>query len=89
MSNRKKRRPNLNFTEMCIPIGAKLRAVVNGEVAIVATPRTVAFRGGEYTLSHATRLVLGIAYDTNPCPRWTFNGKNLGVIYDETYPVNG
>ena len=37
MSNRKKRRPNLNFTEMCIPIGAKLRAVVNGEVAIVAT----------------------------------------------------
>ena len=36
------------------------------------------------SLSAATRVLLGTDYNVAPGP-WTFNGRSLRDIYDETY----
>jgi hypothetical protein len=37
------------------------------------------------SLSAATRVLLGTDYNVAPGPYWTFNGRSLRDIYDETY----
>jgi hypothetical protein len=83
----RRRRPSLNFVEMGIPLGAGLESVECGEVATVTTERTVTFRGENIPLTRATRLILNIDYDVAPTPHWTYNGKVLQDIYNETYRV--
>ena len=83
----KQRRPNLNFSEMGIPMESTLISVTTGEEATVVGDRRVRFKGEEYFLTAATRVVLGKdpAQAVRPTPYWTFNGRNLGEIYEETY----
>jgi hypothetical protein len=81
------RRPNLNFTEMQIPIGSDLVSTVNQGVARVVGPRKVMFDGAEMFLTKATQAVLGTEYPVAPAPYWTFNGRKLSEIYEETYPA--
>lgn len=83
----RKKRPNFNFEEMQIPIGAELVSTHNGEIATVNGPRTVIFRNEETSLTNATRQVLGdgYAYNVAPGPYWTYNGRRLREIYNETY----
>ncbi len=76
------RRPKLDFAEMKIPVGSRLVSVKTGKEAIVATHNRVKFRGEEMSLSAATEMTVG---RTHPCPQWTFNGRNLRAIYEETY----
>ena len=33
----------------------------------------------------ATRILLGIEHSVQPSPYWTFNGRSLRDIYNETY----
>ncbi|HEV8513583.1 MAG TPA: GIY-YIG nuclease family protein [Cyclobacteriaceae bacterium] len=82
-----KKRPNMNFVEMGIPIGSEIIFAKNGETAKIQTERTVTFRGEETTLTSATRSALGegYAYNVAPGPYWTFNGRRLREIYNETY----
>lgn len=82
-----KKRPRLNFEEMGIPTGSVLVFNATGEEATVQTPRSVMFRGEEMSITNATRLALGegYAYNVAPGPYWTFNGKKVRDIYDETY----
>lgn len=80
------RRPNLNFSEMQIPIGSELVSTVNQSVATVIGPKKVMFEGTETSLTAATRVALGIDYSVAPAPYWTFNGRMLSDIYEETYP---
>lgn len=81
----KSRRPNLNFVEMNIPIGSILQATKDDSVVTVISQRKIDFNGEEMSLTAATRLVLGIEYDVAPGPFWTFRGKRISDIYEETY----
>jgi hypothetical protein len=82
------RRPNLNFTEMQIPIGSDLVSTVNQSIARVIGPKKVMFDGAEMSLTAATRAALGSEYSVAPAPYWTFNGRKLSYIYEETYPAS-
>lgn len=78
-------RPNLNFEEMGIPPGAELSCVRNGRIAIVSSPRKVVYEGEESSLTAATRKALSLEYSVAPGPHWTYQGRLLRDIYDETY----
>lgn len=82
------RRPNLNFSEMQIPVGSVLVSTVNQSTAIVDGPKKVRLDGEEMFLTAATRKVLGTEYSVAPAPYWTFNGRRLSDIYEETYPAS-
>lgn len=82
-TNRK--RPRFSFSQMNIPIGSELVNVANGETVEVISDRTVRFRGEESSLTNATRIILDNGYHVAPGPYWTYNGKKLRDIYDETY----
>lgn len=81
----RKKRPQLNFTEMNIPVGAVLEASKTGELATVMSDKFIAFREEEMSLTKATRLVLENDYSVAPTPHWTYEGRKLKDIYDETY----
>jgi hypothetical protein len=81
----KARRPNLNFTEMGIPAGSVLQSVEDDSTATVITPKRVNFRREEMSLTAATRIMLGLDYSVSPVSYWTFNGRSLRDIYNETY----
>ena len=82
-----RKRPNFNFTEMGIPIGSELYFNTDGEIATVISEKLVSFRGTETSLTNATRMALGegYAYNVAPGPYWTFNGRKIRDIYNETY----
>lgn len=81
----KSRRSNLNFVEMGIPIGSILQSTKNDSTVPVVSQRKIEFDGAEMSLTAATRLVLGTEYDVGPGPFWTFQGKRISNIYEETY----
>jgi hypothetical protein len=80
------RRPNLNFEEMCIPIGSVLESYDDDSTAVVVGPKKVRFRDAEMTLTAATRLMLGLDYSVAPGSHWTFQGRRISEIYEDTYP---
>jgi T5orf172 domain. len=81
------RRPPLNYLEMGIPLGAKLVFAKDELVqeAVVCGARKISMNGTETSLTAATRELLGLQHDIQPTPYWTYNGKNLMDIYNETY----
>ena len=85
----RKKRPRFSFGEMNIPVGAELINITNGESAIVLTDRTVRFREDETSLTNATRIILDNNYHVAPGPYWTYNGRKLRDIYNETYTSLG
>ena len=84
------KRPKMNFDEMGIPTGSELIFNNNGEVAIVISNKMVRFREEETSLTNATRLALGegYAYNVAPGPYWSYNGRRLRDIYNDTYQRN-
>lgn len=81
------RRPNMNFAEMGIPVGSELVSAASGATVTVAGEKKVSLNGTAMSLTAATRQVLGLDYSVAPAPYWTFNGRLLKDIYDETYPI--
>jgi hypothetical protein len=79
------RRPNFNFEEMGIPIGSELISVKTSDPAIVIGSRKVKFKDEEMSLTAATRVALNLEYNVAPGRQWTFKGKLLNDIYEETY----
>lgn len=83
---KRSRRPNLNFEQMGIPIGATLVSSDDGETSvIVVDPKRVRLGDEEMSLTAATQRVLALDYAVQPSPHWTFEGKSLHDIYNETY----
>lgn len=82
-----RKRPNFNFIEMGIPVGSQIYFNTDGEAATVVSEKSVRFRDTETSLTNATRLALGdgYAYNVAPGPYWTYNGRKLRDIYNETY----
>ena len=81
----KSKRPNMNFLEMGIPIGAELHSVHGPFVVTVVSAKKIKFNNDEESLTAATRQVLGIEHNVQPSPHWTYLGKLLKDIYEETY----
>ncbi len=81
----KARRPNLNFEEMEIPIGAELHSTHTDAIAVVVSPRKVRFGEEVLSLTAATREVLGLDYSVAPGPYWTYQGRTIREIYEDTY----
>ena len=81
----KSRRPRFNFEEMGIPVGAILNFTQSEQVVEVATERNVLLNGEEFSLTAATRSLIGKGYNVAPGPYWTFEGRLLRDIYNETY----
>ena len=91
--NYKKRRPPLNFTEMGIPIGAKLVFTYDETSAevFVSSDRKVktADSDEEKSLTQVTREILDIDYNIQPTRYWSYEGKSLNAYYNETYTFVG
>lgn len=81
----KARRPNLNFVEMGIAIGSILHFTEGDAAVVVCGDRKVRLGEEELSLTAATRQLLGLDYSVAPGPYWTYDGKSLRVVYDETY----
>jgi hypothetical protein len=52
---------------------------------MVVGPRKVKLGDEEMSLTAATRAVLELDYSVAPGPYWTFDGRLLREIYEETY----
>ncbi len=83
----KARRPNLNFSEMGISVGSILKFTQSEETVEVISDRKVRLHSEEMSLTKATRILLGISHNVAPSPYWTFQGKILREIYNETYEL--
>jgi len=81
------RKPNLDFENMGIPIGAFLQSNRTEDTVEVIGPKRVRFRGTECSLSSATQEMMEVDYALRPNPYWTYEGRSLGEIYEETYGV--
>ena len=86
---RRQRRPNMDFHEMGILDGSELRLYdPSGErsgIAIVVGPRRVSVDGEEMTITAATRKFFDVDYAKPPGYSWTYQGRLLRDIYNETY----
>lgn len=79
------RRPNLNFEEMGIPVGSVLNFRDDGVTVTVIGPKKIKYGEQELSLSAVTQALLGTTYAVAPQPYWTYQGKSLIEIYNETY----
>ena len=83
---RRRRRPNFNFAEMGIPEGDVLVSVNDEkEEATVVDEKRVLFRGEKMSLTQSTKLALETDYAPPIRFQWTYKGRNLSKIYEETY----
>jgi hypothetical protein len=80
-----KKRPNMNFVEMGIPLGATLVFEDGSARTTVYSEKKVEFNNQIMTLTAVTREVLNLDYSVQPSPHWTYEGRLLKDIYDETY----
>jgi hypothetical protein len=79
------RRPNMNFEEMGIPIGSVLESIKANISVVVVGPKKVRLGDDDMSLTAATRQALALEYNVQPAPLWTYQGKLLSEIYEETY----
>jgi hypothetical protein len=79
------KRPQLNFEEMRIPQGSELVFMDGDAQAVVLDARTVEYNGEKTTLAAATRELLDVDYDVQVTRYWSFEGRPLYRIYEETY----
>ena len=79
------RHPKLNFEERGIPVGAVLQSTDSDATVIVAGAKKVKFGDETLSLTKVIRIILGLNYNVRPVSHWTYLGRSLGDIYDETY----
>lgn len=82
----KMRRPNFNFGEMNVPVGAELVFVRGGDATCrVVDDKRVEYEGEEYRLTALTTQLCGATRNVAPMPYWQYEGRVLSDIYNETY----
>lgn len=83
------RRPQLNYKEMGIEVGSKLIYTKDSSIeVVVSNDRQVIYNGKEFSLTAVTKQLLGVDRPIQPTPYWTYDGRNLREIYDETYTID-
>ena len=83
----KANRPIMNYIEMGIPVGSILKFTHDNQICEVISERRVSFNGEDISLTALTQKLLGTDKPLRPAPYWTYDGKKLSDIYDETYEV--
>jgi len=87
----KNKRTRFNFTEMGIPIGAKLvsnKEGISAEVFVSSDRKVkIADSNDEISLCKATREILKINNNMHPCRHWKYEGKVLSDYYSKTYTL--
>ncbi len=82
------KRPPLSFLEMGIMVGDKLVFTKDNNITvIVREAKKVEYNGELYSLTAITKMLLKKNYDVQPTSYWLYKGRNLHLIYDETYPL--
>lgn len=61
------------------------KSEVGVETATVISEKLITFRDENMSLTRATRIILENDYNVAPASHWTYNGKSLRDIYNETY----
>ena len=81
------RRPPLNFLEMGLKVGDKLIYVDDPtKIATIIDGRKISFEDKAVTsLTTVTTKLRNSKVKLHPTPWWTYKGKNLSEIYNETY----
>lgn len=83
---KRKKRPRMNFAEMGIPVGATLVFRDDADVTVTVQDDHLVDSGGRSSsLTRVTTELLGTPYQVQPSPYWSFQGRLLKDIYDETY----
>ena len=81
----KARRPVQNFLEMGIPLGATLEFTQGDARCTIASGRKVTFDGEECSLTALTQRLLDTDKPLQPSPYWTYDGRTLKTLYNDTY----
>ncbi len=83
---KRKKRPRMNFAEMGIVPGSVLvyRNAPSVDVVVVDDHR-VEYAGEPCSLTSVTVQLMGTPYQVQPSPYWTYEGRSLKEIYEETY----
>lgn len=86
----KPRRPPLNFHEMGLSDGDTLVYTEDPSITaeIVGPKKVRCLDEDEISLTAITTKLRNSKYACQPTPWWTYKGKNLSDIYDETYPFD-
>ena len=79
--------PSLNFEEMGIPVGGVLQSADSDVTVTVFDAKKVRLQDEPMSLSKATRIVLGLNYNVRPVSHWTYLGRSLREMYNQTYDV--
>lgn len=78
------RRPNVNFGDLRIPVGAELKFTRKEATATVVDDRsTVRYEGEEFAISLLTGRLMEASYYIGPGRYWTYKGRLLRDIYNE------
>ena len=83
----KSRRPNLNFVEMGIPLGSVLKFTQSDVSVEIVSENRVKYKEEVRALTAITTELLDSKYNVAPSPYWTFDGRSLRDIYNETYEL--
>lgn len=70
---------------MGISLGACLKSAHDETEVTIISSKRVRMGPEEMSLTAATRHVLGLEYSVAPAPHWTYQGRLLREIYEETY----
>lgn len=82
----KKKRPNINYTEMGLDKGTVLTFANDSTVEVViVSDKKVLYNEEEVSLTRVTKELLELDYAVQPTKYWLVNGKNLRDIWQETY----
>ncbi len=86
----RKKRPPLNYFEMGIEAGSILHFTRGDYTCEVISKYLVRYEGEGMSLTALTKRLLELDYSPQPTPYWTYEGRNLSDIYDETFgpPLN-
>lgn len=86
---RAKKRPNINFIEMGIPVGSLMYFIEDENITVtVVSEKKVRYKDENISLTRATREILGLDYSVQPTKFWMVNGKNLRDIWEKTYTTD-
>ena len=85
---KKSRRPMINYLEMGIPVGGILTFQDGITTCKVADGRQVEYQDKTQYLSVLTKQLLGVDRGVSGTKYWTFQGRCLSDIRDETYEVD-
>ncbi len=82
------RRPPLNYFDMGMKKGDTLTFTKEPTTEVtIADEKKVIYQGEIYSLTAITKKLLNISHPIQPTGYWTYEGKNLRDIYDETYTL--